>query len=167
MPAETAQLSITVTIKGSVVSTSTTAPGLVPIDYTYQVDFSDGTGNNQLGTVYQSLGRALNATSETLDMDGLSILGVSNTDANAVKFIMARHKSTTASELMKMGGGDFAASTGPLADSTDKIVTGPDGLILLINPRDGWSITATSKDGLLMELTGNSTYDTIIGLDNS
>lgn len=159
-------LKLSVTLKGSVASTTT--PGLVQqVDYTYEINFTDGTGNNQLGTIYQSLSRALNATNETIDLDNLTILGAAQTDPNAVKFILARHRSTTASETMSLGGGDFAAASGPVADATDKVVTGPDGLILIVNPRDGWGITASTKDGLLMALSGNSTYDLIIGADNA
>lgn len=166
MANETAALTLTVTLQGNVASTTT--PGLFQtIDYTYQVVFADGTGSNQLGSIYQHLARPLNTTTETIDLDNLTILGAAQTDPNAVKFILLRHKSTTAGELMKVGGGDFAASTGPLADTTDKAVTGPGGLILLVNPIDGWGITASTKDGLLMELTGNSTYDIIVGVDNA
>ena len=159
-------LKLTVTLKGSVASTTT--PGLVQqVDYTYEINFTDGTGSNQIGTIYGPATRALNATNETLDLDNLSILGSNQTDLTAVKFILAEHVSTTPAETMTMGGGDFAAASGPLVDATDKIATGPRGLILLVNPIDGWGITASTKDGLLMALSGNSSYKTIIGLDNS
>jgi len=167
MASETASLTLTVTLRGTVASTSTTAPGLLPVDYTYEQVFADGTGNNQIGTIYSSLGRALNATNEVLDLDNLTILGTAATDANAVKFILARAKSTTASATLTLGGDDFAAASGPLSASADKNVVGPDGLVLLVSPRDGWGITASTKDGLKVALSDNSTYDVIIGLDNS
>lgn len=159
-------LKLTVTMKGSVASTTT--PGLVQqVDYTYEINFTDGTGSNQIGTIYQHLAKPLNATTETIDLDSLPILGATQTDPTAVKALLLRHRSTTSGELMKAGGGDFAASTGPVADATDKIVTGPNGLILIVNPIDGWGITASTKDGLLVELTGNSSYDVIALLDNT
>ncbi len=167
MATETVQgLTLRVTVQGSV-SKDDGSGMRIPVDFTYEVTFADGTGSNQIGTVYQALASALNVTTETLDLDNLTIFGVADTGVNSVKFILAHLRDTTAGALLKVGGGDFAASTGPVADASDKIVTGPNGLILLVNPIDGWPITASTKDGLAIETTTNTTIDKILGLDNT
>lgn len=158
-------LTLTVTLRGYV--TGLDGARLL-VDRTYEKSFSDGTGSGQVNWVWQDIERPLNTTSETLDLDGLTdFKGASMTDNNAIKIIWLEHTSTTATEVMKAGGGDFAAAGGPLVDSSDKAATGPAGLLLFVNPIDGWPITASSKDGLLMELTGNSSYTAIIAGDNA
>lgn len=158
-------LTLTVTLRGYVTGNDGVR---MLVDKSYEMTFSDGTGNNQVQWLWQDDGRPLNATNETLDLDGLTdFKGAVMSDNTSVKVIWAEHKSTTAAEVMKLGGGDFAAADGPVADATDKIATGPRGLILLVNPLDGWGITATTKDGLRMELTGNSTYDLVMAGDNT
>lgn len=158
-------LRIRVSIEGQVTGSDGTRQ-VVSINEEY--NFSDGTGSSQIGAIFQDLARPLNVTSEVLDLDALAdFKGATMTDNNAVKFIYAKNKSTTTGENLKMGGDDFAAAGGPLVDTTDKVVVGPSGMILMINNIDGWGITAATKDGLKFEHTGNSTYDLLLGFDNT
>jgi hypothetical protein len=155
-------LTLRVTLQGSVSGSNGTR---LPIDYTYEQVFGDGTGNNQIGAVWQKLARSLNNTSEIHDLDGIAdFQGATMSDNNAVKFILARLIGTTTGHTLKMGGDDFI---GPLVDTSDLVATGPDGIILIVNPRDGWGITASTCDGLKFATNANETYDVIIGLDNT
>lgn len=158
-------LVIKVQIYGSVIGTDGVKQD---VNILKEFNISEGTGINQIGAVYQDLTRGLNATTETLDLDGLTdFKGATMSDNNNVKFLYMFHNSSTPAAVLKVGGGDFAGAAGPLVDATDKMAIGPQGLILMVNPIDGWGITASTKDGLLVETTTNTTYDTLIGFDNT
>jgi hypothetical protein len=133
------------------------------VDESYSYSFSDGTGQDQLGTVWWDRDGSLATTTTTLDLDGQQdFKGVAMTDANAVKFMLVKNESDTGN--LKVGGGDFATWVNA---ATDKVVIGPRGLFLLVSPRDGYGITAGTGDGLLLETTATVAYKAIIGLDNT
>jgi hypothetical protein len=161
-------LVVRVTVQGTVVSSNGAQQN---VDYTYEQVFQDGTGNNQVQWIsaqYGSGARPLNATNETIDLDGVTDqFGVSGSDRVGLKLLLARFRDTTASATMSVGGGDFAGSTGPLLDSTDVVRTGPDGLFLWISPRDSATIASTADDGLKVALSTNSSYDLILAGDNT
>ena len=155
-------LKITITITGSIVGNNRTA---VPIDITKEYVFSDGTSANQIGNILYYDARPLNNTNETLDLDGLTdFQGASTSTFNNVKFGYWENNSTTTAEVLTIGGGDFST---PFADPTDKIKIGPNGVLLLISPIDGYAITASTGDGLLVATNYNGTYDMLLGVDNA
>jgi hypothetical protein len=155
-------LTIRVTITGSVAGDNGVRQ---PIDITYEKVFTDGTGTNQIGNVYYKDNRPLNATNETLDLDGLTdFQGVSTSTWNNVKWMFFQNNSTTTAEVLTIGGGDFST---PFNAAADKVKIGPAGIFLLVSPIDGYGITASTGDGLLVAHSGNSTYDVALGVDNA
>ena len=143
----------------------------ITVHEVYDQSFSDGTGNYQVGAVFSDDTRPLNTTNETIILGGasatVSALGVTMTDVVNCKMLYFRELGTTAGQTLTVGGGDWAAANGPLVDSTDKMVCGPGGIILMVNPIDGYTITATTKDGMLVATSGNQNYRLIAAGDNT
>lgn len=151
---------ITVTIEADVVGTDGT---VLPVSQTWRYGFQDGTGQNQIGTVYQDLDGSLATTTATLDVDGATnFQGAAMSDNTQMKFLAVKHEGDTGN--LKIGGGDFSSWLG---DATDKVIIGPRGLFLLISPLDGYTITASTGDGLLFESTATVPYKVVAGFDNT
>lgn len=155
-------LEIRVTVKGRIRGTDGAYQN---VDYDRSWKFTDGTAANQIGAVWNDDTRNLNNTTETLDLDALpsAVSGAGN-DANNVKFLLVENLSTTAGQDVTIGGGDWL---GPFADASDKIKARASGLVLVIAPLDGFGITASTGDGLLMATSADVNYRPIIGFDNT
>jgi hypothetical protein len=154
-------LTIRVTITGSVAGDNGVRQ---PIDETYEKVFTDGTGTNQIGNVLWKDNRSLAATNETHDLDGMTdFQGASTSTFNNIKFMFFRNNSSTSAEVLTVGGGDFST---PFNAAADKVKIGPQGIFLLVSPIDGYGITASTGDGLLVAHSGTSTYDMLLGADN-
>ena len=162
--AETVQgLRVQVYVTGSV--NGAAGDGRMPVDFTYDQTFTDGTAAAQVGYIYQKLARSLAGTNETLDLDGeTDFQGVAMSGNNNVKLLLLHNNNTTPGVTLTMGGGDFV---GPLVDTSDLGRTGANGLILMVNPTDGWPITASTGDGLKIANSTTGTYDIILAGDNS
>jgi hypothetical protein len=133
---------------------------LAPSSIDTTLSWTDGNGDNQLLQVWCDIGRALGATTETLDLDGLTdFQGGSTSGVTKLKYIFIKNNSTG---TMKIGGGDF---TTPFADASDKLLI-PAGATLEIeipSSTSAYAITASTGDGLLVELTVAGTYDIVLG----
>ena len=138
-------------------------------EHTYSHTFTDGTGTDQAGAVWNDDARSLAATTETLDLDGLvDFQGATMTDNNAVKVMWIENTSTTTGYKLTLGGGDWAGATRFLTDATDKCNVGPSGLLLAISPVDGYAITASTGDGLLEDAGANTvTSKQVFVFDNA
>lgn len=131
--------------------------------HTYQRTFSDGSGAEQAQTVWNDDARPLNATSETLDLDGLvDFKGATMSDNTGVRVLLVENLSTA--DRLTVGGGDWSGTAQMLTGSTDKINIGAGGLLLWVKPGTSGdtskgTITATSADGLTFnsgsDATGN------------
>jgi len=138
------------------------------IDEQMVTNFSDGTGTNQIGTVWQDLTRSLAATSEDhdfagsrTDFQGAAIAGT------AIKFIFIRNLSTTAGQTVKLKPGSSNPVTGILGGTTPTLTIGPGGFLLLSNPIDGYTVTGGSADTIAIETSATSSYRIIVGVDNT
>lgn len=155
-------LTIFVSVKGKVRG-SDGAYKVVNFEKTYR--FADGTGEDQIGAVWEDEVRALNNTNETLDLDALSdFKGATMSDNNRVKVALVENLSETAAQTLTIGGGDWV---GPFVDASDKLVVGPRGLVLIVSPLDGYGITASTGDGLLVASNANLSYRALLGFDNT
>ena len=118
---------ITVIIEGEVAGPD---GAILPVSQTRRYGFTDGTGQNQLGAVWQDLDASLATTTQTLDTDALTdFKGAAMSDNNAVKFLCFMNDSDAGD--LKVGGGDFSSFLG---DATDKIIVKPRGMLLLVAP---------------------------------
>ena len=128
------------------------APGVT----TVTTAFSDGTGDGQVTQVYADFG--VDGTSTTHDLDGLTdFQGGTTAGVTKLKMMYFNNLSTTTS--LTIGGGDFAAF---VADASDKIVIPPESSMLIVCRKGGYTITATSADGLTVVSAAGQTYDMIL-----
>jgi hypothetical protein len=56
--------------------------------------------------------------------------------------LIVTNKNTTASQTLVVGGAAVAPLSSLFADASDKAVIGPDGLLLLWSPKDGYIVDA-------------------------
>jgi hypothetical protein len=154
------RLRIKVSIEGEVAGPD---GSLLPVNIQREYNFQDGTGQNQVGAVWQDLDGSLATTTTTLDLDGLTdFKGATMSDNNKVK-VGAFFNDSDSGNLV-VGGGDW---TGPFADASDKLIVKPRGMALIIDPLDGYTVTATSADGLLLETTATVSYKGLLAFDNT
>lgn len=161
------QFRVRILIEGLVTDSTGDGARLVVLE-DFDKTFTDGTGTDQIGWVWQDASRALNTTTETLDLDGLTdFRGQGMSDNNTVKFMYVRDLGSTSGQKLTLGGGDWASSTGPLVDSSDKEIVQAGGLVLRLAPINGFPITASTGDGLLVESSAAMNYRVILAGDNA
>lgn len=130
--------------------------------------FGDGTAANQVGWVWADDTRALNTTTETLDLDGLAdFKGATMSDNANVKVLFVQDLGSTAGQKLTLGGGDWAGTGSMLVDSSDKLNVQAGGFVLAVAPVDGYTITASTGDGLLVESSASMNYRVLLAGDNS
>lgn len=163
--AETVQgLTIEVRIYGTV---SGDDGAKLVVDETYKKTFSDGTGTDQVGTIWQDQSRNLNATSEDLNLDALTDFQGAATGATNVAFMYLRNLDTDTGDKFLLGGASGNQFINWVGDATDTVDIGPDGIFLLVSPVDKYAITASTGDLLKVQSADNSNYRFIFGGDNS
>lgn len=124
---------------------------------------ADGTGANQADVLWTDT-RTLTETSEELDLAGslTNAIGVTATFVK-VKVLVMHNKSTTSTENLTIGGAAANQFATWVGNSSDKLVIGPDGLLLLWNPIDGYTVTADTGDKLKIDAGSDTiTYDIAI-----
>lgn len=124
-----------------------------------------GTSDSQSDTVWSDT-RTLTATSEELDLAGSlpAPLDPSGTVTFAEVTILAiRNKSTTSTEILAIGGAAANHFVNWVANSSDIVNIGPNGVMLLTSPIDGYAVTAGSADKLKIDAGADTiTYDILI-----
>jgi hypothetical protein len=154
-------LRITVRIEGEVAGDDGAS---LPLNDTYTYNFSDGTGQYQIGSVWQDRDRNLNTTTASLDIDGLTdFQGASTSTYNTVKVLLVKHESDSG-DIEIGGAGDWATM---LKGTTPELVIKPRGLALVIAPTDGYAVTASTGDVLGLETTANVNFRLLLGVDNA
>ena len=164
--AETVQgLTITVEIRGIV--NGTDGAQLV-VDESNTYVFSNGTGEDQVGYVWQDKARSLDTTTEDLNLDGLTdFQGATMTTNNNVAVMYIKNLDTDTGDRLVLGGAAANQMINWVQAANDQINIGADGLFLLISPLDKYAITAATGDLLRVEAVDTSTYDILIAGDNA
>ena len=128
------------------------------IDDAYSFSFEDGTGNAQVQTLYKAQ-RSLNNTNEDLDLVGSSIKDFQgqNLAFAKLKMLLLKNNSTTSGDDMTLSQ---SASNGvPIGVAAgDGLHTGSEGLILIINPNEGFTVTGSTGDLVNVALDHNGSY---------
>lgn len=134
----------------------------------YSRDLSDGTGSNQVQTVWLDRSRALNTTSEDLDVRGglTDFQGVALTGAK-LKVIMLENLDTDSGDYLLLKPGSANPVTSVLGGTNPTLTIGAGGLVLLVNPVDGYATTAGSADKIAVEAADNSTYKLFLAATQS
>lgn len=141
---------------------------VLDIDETYDETFDDGTGSDQLGSVWQDKTRPLNATSEDLDVQGgLNDFQGAALALNPIKLLYMRNLDEDTGDTLKLKQGSANPVTTILGGTGPTVTIGPKGILLLVSPIDGYATTAGSADKIAAETADNSNYRIIVGGDNS
>jgi hypothetical protein len=141
----------------------------LPINEVYEQTFSDGTGSQQVGTVWQDVpSRTLSTTSEDLDLVGSTIKDFQGEALafNNLKVLYIRNLDEDSGDYLWVGGASGTQVTGLFGDVADKIKVGPKGILLWVSPVDGVAVTS-STDLLKVEAVDNSTFRPILAGDNA
>ena len=141
------------------------------VNETYDKTFSEGTGTDQVGAVWQDKSRNLNATSEDIDLDALTdFQGATMSSLANLGLFYARNLDTDSGDGFTFGGAAANPWDGagtPFEVAGGKIGLGADGIFLWVSPVDKGAIGAGSADTLKVESQDNSNYRMILAGDNA
>jgi len=130
---------------------------------TFSVTMESGTGDNQSNAVWFDE-RELVATSETLDLSG-SLEDVFGTTLlfTKIKALYIKNTSETTTEIIAVGGAAANQWDTWVANASDIVKVGPSGCLSLVNPIDGYVVTAGTGDNLKIDAGSDTiTYQIII-----
>jgi hypothetical protein len=157
-------LKVTVSIQGSVIGDD---GALLKVDKEFVYRFTNGTGSNQVGNIWQDESRALNATSEDLNVDGITDFQGAATGFNNLKLMCFKNLDTDTGDNLTIGGASSNQLVNWVSNGPDEVVVGPGGLFLLISPVDGYGVTASTGDLLKLACNDNSTFYALLAGDNA
>lgn len=141
---------------------------VLDIDETYDETFGDGTGSDQVGSVWQDKTRPLNATSEDLDVQGgLTDFQGAALAMGTIKLLYLRDLDEDAGDDMLLKQGSVNPVTTILGGTAPTIKVGPKGILLLVSPIDGYATVAATADKIAIQTTDNSNYRLILAGDNA
>jgi len=122
-----------------------------------------GTSTDQADVIFHDT-RSLAATSEDLDLAGTLLDTYGNTATFAtIKGLLIHNKNTTTAHTLAIGGAAASTMDNIFASTTDILNIGPNGLLLLWNPTDGYDVTSATADLLKIDGGANTvTYDIVV-----
>lgn len=138
--------------------------------FTYDKVFTDGTGNDQIGSVYLDAARSLAATNEDFDLSGATYKdGFEQALAGtALKVVFIKNLDTVTAHKLTLTRPASAGVTGFLDAASDAMTIHPGGMLLWVAPGpDAGVITATTADLLNLAAASTSTFDILFGMDNT
>jgi hypothetical protein len=117
------------------------------------VVFSNGNGSGQFNKVHSDIAAATtdyDVAGVVVDAQGAAIT------MSKLGMIYAENRGTTSGDMMYVGGD--ANSVLFCGAAADFVKVGPQGFALIVNPIDGWTVTASTGD--VVEINHNSgTWD--------
>jgi hypothetical protein len=127
----------------------------------YSQSTADGTGADQADKLWHDQRTVNAASNDDLDLTALvnSIFGTNVSISFAkVKAVLIVNASTTAGQLLRVGGaGAGQAFATPFNGSATAVVeVGADSCLMLVNKKDGWTVTPTTGDILRVANAGGS-----------
>lgn len=165
--ADTFSLSGTIALAISMAHTNTQDDGSVasdPLSKTISQAIANGTGDGQATQMFHERRTLTTGATYEYDLAGALVdeLGQTLTFA-AIKAIII-YSTSASNKILTIGAGThpLAGWVGDAASDTVKVNAG--GLLVLIAPNTGYTVTAGSADDLLVTNAagGSSTYDIII-----
>lgn len=136
----------------------------------YKVDWTDGTGDEQVKRMFRRTGTLLANTEVALDMAGslLDVFGNTLTFAQ-VKLIVVKNLGTAATQILKFGQLGTPTSGNLLSDIFDGLTTARvkirhGGVFALGAPNTGYTVTGGSADVILLsnEAALSVDYDIVV-----
>lgn len=163
--AETVQsLKIEVRLTGMIAGDNGTAQH---VDKVYTFNFSDGTGDAQIGSIYKAT-RTLASTNEDIDLHGSSFKDFQGVALGLTKMkalLVVNNGTATGNDVTvkqpASNGVPWAVAAG------DGLNIGPGGLMLLVSPNDGYTVTASTGDLINVATDFSGTYDVFVAGANA
>lgn len=156
---------IEVKIYGSIVG-SDGARQNIAIDKAWHL--TDGAGANKVGQAFWDKSRALNNTSEDLDLAGsLSTFNGDTLGLTDVKVLVAENLDSDSGDNLVFKTGSSNPVTGILGGTSPTLTIPPDGFFLYVSPTEGVPVTAGSADTIAFQTTDNMVYQTLIIGENT
>jgi len=137
------------------------AKQVVLLDYDKQ--FTDGTGTDSIGQFWWDQTRALNNTSEDLDLAGS--LPIFNGDMLALtdmKVLVLENLATATGDNVILKEGSSNPVAGLLGGTNPTLTLGPSGLLVWVSPVDGVTVTAGSADTIAIQTNDNMNYQVFV-----
>lgn len=134
----------------------------------YDESLADGTGADQADVLWHDERSLAASSNDDLDLTNLAMAvfgGSAAVDFAKVKAILLVNTSTTSGDVLRVGGAGAAAFSAPFANDDDAVVeVGPDSPLLLVNKKDGWSVTPSTAHVLRISNPGANaiTYRMVI-----
>jgi len=159
--------SLAITLSAGITWTFTNALDLTTTSDGTTLDLGDtlanGTGVNQADVMWHD-SRLLSATSEELDLAGslTNAFGTTVTFAK-IKTIIIKNTSTTTTQILAVGGAAATQFSNWVAHVSDIVNIGPDGVLILHSPIDGYAVGAGATDKLKIDAGAvNITYKIVL-----
>jgi len=118
----------------------------------YERGLTDGVAADQADKIWHATRTLAGSSNDDLDLTALALtlFGASLTiNLAKVKAILIVNTSTSAGEILRVGGATSAAFAAPFNDvATSVVEVGPDSPLLLANKKDGWAVAGGSADVL-------------------
>lgn len=151
---------IQITIDSKQTDAAKLADTLDKIGINAGVDWTYGTGANQVNMMYHATLTATNAQA-AVDISGSAIQDAfgDNCDFSALKLLYI--KNTDLTEDLKLGGG-VSLDLDILDDTSDIILIKPGGFLLWIDPSAAGLDVTTNKNMLIQAETAHVTYDIVL-----
>jgi len=151
---------IQITIDSSQVDAAKLAATLDKLPINDGVDWTFGTGANQVNLLYHATLTAVDDQA-AVDISGSDIQDAygDNCDFAALKLLYI--KNTDATEDLKLGGG-VSADIGIFDDTSDILLIPPGGFFLWINPSAAGLDVTTNKNLLIQAESAHVTYDIVM-----
>ena len=134
-----------------------------PLSINVTKSMETGTGADLADKAWWNTSTLAASASETWDLDALTdAFGDVLTFVKVKLLYVKASDDNNAANPVVVGGGDFA---GPFADASDKVNLSAGDVFLATKFGSGWTVTATSADGLLVTNgagTNSVTYDIVL-----
>lgn len=134
----------------------------------YEQSLADGTAADQADVLWHDERSLAGSANDDLDLTDLAIAVFGGSLAVSfakVKAILLVNTSTTSGDLLRVGGAGATAFSAPFAGDDDAVVeVGADSPLLLVNKKDGWSVTPSTAHVLRISNPGANaiTYRMVI-----
>lgn len=134
----------------------------------YTADFENGTSSNQVGNVWVDKTRNLNATSEDIDVfNDIDDFQGQPAGFNNLKVLMLKNLDEDSGDNFVLSPGSGNPITTILGGTSPTLTVGPGGLLLLVNPIDGYAVTDGSADEIRLTTPDNSNCTLLLAGDNA
>jgi len=164
--AKTIHASVNLALRGEFANSADLGTSKLPLAYNGNFVFTNGTGANQVGSVFTDTRTLAASGSEDLDLSGVL------TDAfgaaivfTKIKGLIIKAAAANTNDVL-VGGHASAACASFFGDATDKVRVKPGGMVALMAPNAaGYAVAAGTADLLTVANSGSGagvTFDILI-----